>query len=140
MRSINRFVTLMRLYENHIYLENNRTDKGQKLLEYIFLPYCIGEQIFKSNNYAEFTRGSGYEEFYEYINSDQKLKNIVDNCIYSVAYREEKDLKKDLETLYNSIYNQSNDSFVINIGDIEINTLDIKYYFDLSTMLSDFLM
>ena len=54
MRSINRFITLMKIYENHVYLEETRYSKTRRLLQYIFLPYCIGEQMFNSNNYNDF--------------------------------------------------------------------------------------
>ena len=140
MRSINRFITLMKMYENHIYVKTRRYDKIEYLLEYIFLPYCLGEQIFNTNNYNDFTKGIGYEEFYKYIDSTPKLKDIIDYCLYSSTSKEERNIKGDLKIFYDAIYNQNQEYFSIKVGELHIRDFQVKYFYELCTMLSDFII
>ena len=138
MRSINRFVTLMKFYENYIYLKNSRGRHLEFLLEYIFLPYCLGEQLFDSDNYSKFIRGIGYEEFYQYISSSDKLINIIDSTLYPSIVKEKRDYKRDIKVIYDAIYNQDKEYFDIKVGNLEIDNNDIRFFYDLCTMLSDF--
>ena len=140
MRSINRFITLMKVYENHIYLKTSRYSAIRKILQYIFLPYCLGEQIFNSNNYNNFIKGNGYNEFLTYIYSSEKLQDIINIYLYQSTPKENRDLKRDLEKIYNAVYNQNQEYWTLEIGSIEIDKYDVEYYSDLCTMLSDFIM
>ena len=138
MRSINRYVTMMQFFEKHIYLNMRKPSKERILFEYVFFPYCVGEQIFNTINYKNFITGKGFEEFYNYINSSEEIKEIVEHCTHHSTKKENRDIKKDMELIYNRIYTNLD----INIGDqirgVSISESDKKYFFELCTMLSDF--
>ena len=140
MRSINRFITLMNVYENHIYLKKSKYNKMRRILQYIFLPYCLGEQIFNSNNYNDFVRGNGYNEFFKYISSSEKLLYIINYCLYPSTPKEKRNLESDLKKIYDAVYNQNQENWNLQVGNIEIDKYDVEYYNDLCTMLSDFIM
>lgn len=138
MRSINRFITLMKLYENHIYLHGRRSHV-EEILEYIFLPFLLGEQMFNLNNYNDFIKGNGYEEFYKYVCSSDNIKEIIDYCLYPSISKEQRKLKEDLKKIYDSIYNQNREYWNLKVGNITIDRFEVEYYYDLCTMLSDFI-
>ena len=138
MRSINRYLSTMGVFENHIYLKRRRSGGEIRILEYVFLPYCIGEQIFNSENYNNFIMGNGFEEFYKYIDSSQEMKEIVERCIYSSTKIEQRNMQTDMKTLYEIIYKKTNNVTSVNIGNISIGIEEIKYFYELCTMLSDF--
>ena len=138
MRSINRFIRLMSFYENHMISSSYRRKKTRYLFEYVFLPYCLGEQIFNSSNYNDFIKGTGYNEFYKYISSDEKIKDIIEQCIFHSTRKEERNIELELKKLYDSIYNSSEEYISVKIGNEEIETYDIKYFLELCSMLNDF--
>ena len=138
MRSINRFIRLMSLYEKHITTTGRRRTRKLYLLEYIFLPYCLGEQIFNSNNYNQFIRGNGFEDFYKYISSSERLKEIIEECIYCSTRKEQRNIEQDMQKLYDMIYSPKEDITSVDIGNEEFYSYDVKYLFDLCTMLNDF--
>ena len=102
------------------------------------MPYCLGEQIFNTNNYNDFIRGNGYEEFFKYVSSSEKVKEIVDYCLYPSTAKEERNQKRDLKILYDEIYNRKQESFFVKAGSLDINKRTVEYFYDLCTMLSDF--
>ena len=135
MRSINRFINIMELYENHIYLSHRNSSYARKLLEYIFLPYCLGEQMFNTHNYNNFINGIGFQDFINYIKYNDKLIDIVVDCIYDSVNNN--NFEEELRKLYERIYkNQTKNS--IKIGIVYFDENDIKYYYDLCSLLSDF--
>lgn len=138
MRSINRFIRLMSLYEKHITTTGRRRTRKLYLLEYIFLPYCLGEQIFNSNNYNQFIRGNRFEDFYKYISSSERLKEIIEECIYCSTRKEQRNIEQDMQKLYDMIYSPKEDMTSVDIGNEEFYRYDVKYLFDLCTMLNDF--
>ena len=93
MRSINRYLSMMQFFEKHIYLKDRMPSDQKTLFEYVFLPYCIGEQIFSSTNYKAFVSGNGFEEFFNYIDSSETIKEIIDLCIYRFTKKENRDIK-----------------------------------------------
>lgn len=138
MRSINRFVKLMSFYEKHIFLSTHKKKRSRVLFEYIFLPYCLGEQIFNSNNYNDFIKGKGYNEFFQYISSSNQIKEIIEYCIFHSTRKEERNIEEELQKLYDTIYNQSEEHKCVTIGNETFNSSDIKYLFELCTMLNEF--
>ena len=136
MRSINRFIRLMSLYEKHI--TTKRRARKLHLMEYIFLPYCLGEQIFNSNNYNQFIRGNGFKDFYKYISSSERLQEVIEECIYCSTRKEQRNIEQDMQKLYDMIYNQKENATSVKVGNEEFYSYDIKYLFDLCTMLNDF--
>lgn len=138
MRSINRFIRLMSFYENYIISSSCNRKNIYYLFEYIFLPYCLGEQIFNSNNYNNFIKGDGFEEFYNYISSNEDLKTIIDECIFNSTRKEERNIEEEIKKLYNYIYNSNDENTNGKIGNEYFNSNDKKYYLDLCTMLNDF--
>lgn len=140
MRSINRFITLMKVYENHIYLKKIRYSYIRKLLQYVFLPYCLGEQIFDSNNYNEFIRGKGYEGFFRYVSSSEKMIHVINYCLYPMTPKEKRNLESDLKIIYDAVYNQDKEQWTLHVGNVEIDRYDVDYYNDLCTMMSEFII
>lgn len=136
MRSINRFIRLMSLYEKHI--TTKRRARKLHLMEYIFLPYCLGEQIFNSSKYNQFIRGNGFKEFYKYISSSERLQEIIEECIYCSTRKDQRNIEEDMQKLYDMIYNQKENATSVKVGNEEFYSYDIKYLFDLCTMLNDF--
>ena len=136
MRSINRFIRLMSLYEKHI--TTKRRARKLHLMEYIFLPYCLGEQIFNSSKYNQFIRGNGFKEFYKYISSSERLQEIIEECVYCSTRKDQRNIEEDMQKLYDMIYNQKENATSVKVGNEEFYSYDIKYLFDLCTMLNDF--
>lgn len=138
MRSINRYMSMMKMFENHIYLSGRRVGGEFRIFEYAFLPYSIGEQIFDSHNYIEFITGNGFENFWNYISSSEYVKEIVERCIYSSLPEEKKNTKNDLKQLYDAVFVKTNNVNSVKIGNINVYGEHVKYFFELCTMLSDF--
>ena len=113
-------------------------DRVSRFFDYVFLPYCVGEQLFDSDNYGKFVKGTGYDRFYQYIDSSNEIKEIINRTMYSSTSNENRDYKKDLKIVYDAIYNQDKEYFNIKVGNIEINLPDIQYFNDLCTILTDF--
>lgn len=139
MRSINRYIKLMSLFESHIFTSERRPRNIRILLEYIFLPYCIGEQIFTTDNYESFTKGDGFEEFYKYFLSNEIFKIIMDECIYQSINITDRRYKEDLNKIYNNIYNNENRFYSERIGNEYIDTSDKEYFYELSSVLNEFI-
>jgi len=138
MRSINRFVKMMSMYENYIYLSYSRRDRNCKLLEYIFLPYYLGEQIFNTNNHNNFIRGLGFAEFYNYISNSGKLLSIINDCLYEGLKEEQIHYEEDLKKIYDLIYNNKNNTYSVKVGTEHFDMSNVKYFHDLCTMLNDY--
>ena len=138
MRSINRFVKMMSMYENYIYLSYSRKNKVRQLLDYIFLPYYLGEQIFNTNNHNDFIRGNGFDEFYNYISNSDELSYIIGDCLYDGAKDKQINYKEDLKKIYDMIYNNSKNRYFIKVGTEDFDITDSRYFYDLCTMLNDY--
>ena len=138
MRSINRFVKMMSLYENYIYFSHSRRNNTCLLFEYIFLPYYLGEQVFNTNNHNSFIRGLGFDEFYSYISSNNKLLNIIVSCLYEGLSEEKIHYQEDLKKIYDLIYNNKNGSYSVKVGTEYSNLNDVNYFNNLCTMLNDY--
>lgn len=138
MRSINRFIKMMSMYEDYIYLSLSRRGNIYKLLEYIFLPYYLGEQIFNTTSHNKFIKGLGFDEFYNYIASNDKLLSIIDDCLYSYIKSEERHYRDDMKKLYDLIYNNMSNTYSVTVGTERFTLVEVKYFNDLCTMLNDF--
>ena len=109
------------------------------MLNYVFLPYCIGEQLFDSNNFKEFITGNGFDNFYKYVSGSKKINEITKRTIYYPSSRfEDSNLKEDLNQIYNYMFSNVENESYLEIQNIELNGSDKKQFHELCSILSDF--
>ena len=129
---------MMQYFENHIFLNSTTKSYIRILFQYVFLPYCIGEQIYNSENYTKFIQGKGFEDFYNYISRSEELQHIVEFCIYHSTLKENRDIKRDMELIYKVLYADGKIDSEVKMKKVIITDEDKQYFYDLCTMLSDF--
>ena len=136
LRSINRFISMMNLFSRYIATTSTST---YNLLNYVFLPYCIGEQLFDSNNFKEFITGNGFDNFYKYVSGSKKINEITKRTIYYPSSRsEDSNLKEDLNQIYNYMFSNVENESYLEIQNIELNGSDKKQFHELCSILSEF--
>ena len=72
--------------------------------------------------------------------STKSLQDIVEYCLYPSTAKEQRNQKRDLKILYDEVYNKNQKNFYAKAGNLDINERTVKYFYDLCTMLSDFLI
>lgn len=138
MRSINRFVKKISMYEKYVYLSRPNRSNMFKLLEYIFLPYYLGEQIFNTNNHNEFVKGTGFNEFYNYVSTNKYLISIINECLYGSGSEDDLSFKDDLKRIYDLMYNNKTGTYSVKLKTGYFDMSNVEYFNDLCTSLNDY--
>ena len=121
MRSINKYINLMKLYRDHI----NETEKFGKInyiLDFMFLPYILGQRLFRIKDYSEFVSGKGFEEFKGFIIYSKNAHYLIKNCIHFGENISQDIIEADIKDIYNFLYNYDKNNREIKVGKIEFDS------------------
>lgn len=80
MRKINRFLNDFELLEEYMHTSYGGILTEDKVLKFIFLPYCLGLKIINRLELSEFLNGNGYESLQKFVFTNEKIKNILLQC------------------------------------------------------------
>lgn len=114
MRSINKYVNLMKLYQKH--MNNDKFRKINYVLDFMFLPYILGQRLFRIKDYSEFVGGTGFEEFKKFILYSKNTHFLIRSYIHPNENISIDTILVDLKKIYNFLYNQDKEVSKIIVG------------------------
>lgn len=111
MREVNRLLSDYDLLSN--YFENNDYYfQSNKIIKYIFLPYCLAMKIKNHTLLSNFLNGNGEEELVDFVFREEKIKVILNSEINNKVNNEKRtdeELKTYLKEEYNKYFNYTSE-------------------------------
>lgn len=137
MREINRYMGCMRHFEKYI-TEVRPFDEHMKIFYNIFIPYIVGLYITSPIKYEIFRKGNGYNEFKEFVSSNQSIVKLCKRSFYGNEQdTEDTKMFNDLENYYNLIFKEQNTLASIKIHNYPIYKDSFKHFDDKISLLGD---
>lgn len=129
-REINRYLGCIKFFEKTARKDRYYPfEKYQNLIDYLFIPYIIGLYITNIEEYNKFKNLSGWDKFYEYINSNKELITLCKYSLYEKNNNEVIDVDnatvlKEVNKLYKLIFDNN---YKEKINDMVIGNQTIRF-------------
>jgi len=144
-RMINRYAALMSFFVRNIRVNNANSGYKKHIffMNNVMIPYAVGLSIQNYNSYINFSNGKGWNEFRNFLESDNVIESLAKKFFEGDITDKETmnnfDCYKELEIIYKNLFSNKKKDIKTQLGNYHYNDLiNEKEKLSILGSLSDF--